>query len=354
MPHDRAEQEQKVRDEYEFVVFDGEYGYHHLALAVVDLFVSGGTYTLEYIKQNLKQFGLEVAQSMINDGVDPTKETIYGNAMVFRNWESPLKRKEEHASPSRRVYLPNKHVPYIAARRKTQPSPPQEDGYLVGDWDGTGTSKISVRRGDFLLCQGFLTDTLTRLRTAYGDGNEENQYLVGDWTGDRKDKFAVRREDRIIFQHDIHDVRGSEIAYGNGNREDQYLVGDWTGDGRDKIAVRRGAQVIYQTDISSTTGILVSFGNGNSEDQYLVGDWTGDGKDKLAVRRGGQIYYQRYISDHEGVAANFGNGNSENQYLVGDWTGDGKDKLAVRRGGQITYQSHISDQTGTTIGFGNG
>lgn len=109
MPHNRKQREQSIRDKYDFVVFDGEYSAAHAALAVVDVIANGGTYTLQFIKDQLGSFGKKVATRMLQAGVNPASEPIYSGTMVFENWERVLGVK---------IPLPNKFVPYVAARKK--------------------------------------------------------------------------------------------------------------------------------------------------------------------------------------------------------------------------------------------
>jgi hypothetical protein len=306
MPHNRAEREQAIRNRYEFAVFDGEFSLFNGALVAIDAYVTGGTYTIEYIKDTLGDFGRDVVSKMIAAGIDPTGETIYGDVMVFQTWENPI------PGVTGRIYGPNKFVPYIAARKIVrQPTDPQEDEYLVGDWTGDGKDKLAVRREGIIMCQSNLADTVARLETGYGDGNSEDQYLVGDWTGDGKDKLAVRRGNKIFYQQNLGDGVGVEVSYGDAG--DQYLVGDWTGDGKDKLAVRRGNKIFYQQNLGDGVGVEVSYGDAG--DQYLVGDWIGDGKDKLAVRRGDKIFYQQNLGDSAGVEVSYG--DAGDQYLVG-------------------------------------
>jgi hypothetical protein len=117
MPHNRQEREAKIREQYEFVVFDGEFSAFNAALIIVDLFVTGGTFSLEYIKGTLGDFGEDVVIKMVNYGLDPLTETIYGGVMEFQTWESPFLPFSDQ-----KVYGPDKYVPYIAARKK-QPAP---------------------------------------------------------------------------------------------------------------------------------------------------------------------------------------------------------------------------------------
>jgi len=103
-------------------VFDGEYSLFNAALAIADVIVDGGYCTLEYIKDNLKEFGETVASEMIAQHIDPRSEPINAAVMTFHCWETPLAGRPFFSD--KRFYLPNKHVPYVAARTKSGTTPP--------------------------------------------------------------------------------------------------------------------------------------------------------------------------------------------------------------------------------------
>ena len=129
MPHDRKEREQDIRDRFEFVVFaDTEASLFNAALGIVDAIVSGGTYTLQYIQMELGDFGIKVAKAMVNAGVNPVDEPIYSDAMTFHNWEQPF--------PETKIPLPNKFVPYVAARKRTRDRNVGLQNTAVTKWQG--------------------------------------------------------------------------------------------------------------------------------------------------------------------------------------------------------------------------
>jgi hypothetical protein len=114
MPHNRGEREAAVRSKYGFVVFGGEYGLQHVLLAAVDAVITGGNTTFDYLKDEVKQFGIDLASSLASAGIDPTTEPLYVDKMIFENWEKIGGIKWE---------LPNKFVPYVAAKKRSNPSP---------------------------------------------------------------------------------------------------------------------------------------------------------------------------------------------------------------------------------------
>ncbi len=114
MPHNRAKREQAVRNKYDVVCVGGEYSVLQPILFTVDAIITGGNFTYEYLKQEALQFGINVATCLANAGVNPITEPLYFDKFVFENWEEPV--------PGVRVPLPNKFVPYVAARKKTPPT----------------------------------------------------------------------------------------------------------------------------------------------------------------------------------------------------------------------------------------
>ncbi len=108
-----GKRQQDVRDRFEFVVFDGEYSGVHAILAGIDAFYTGGIIMTNVVESDLKDFFGDVAQKMMAKGLDPTTEPIYVDYFIFNNWQDlPFNNK---------LPLPNKFVPYVAARKKGRP-----------------------------------------------------------------------------------------------------------------------------------------------------------------------------------------------------------------------------------------
>ena len=124
MPHNRPERESEIRERYEFVVFDGEWSSVHAILAVIDGFYTGGSITWEVVSSEMTELFGDVATKMIEAGLDPTIEPIYVDKMIFETWEEPL-----HGWI---VPLPNKFVPYVAARKKGGAT--EQDGATHSQW----------------------------------------------------------------------------------------------------------------------------------------------------------------------------------------------------------------------------
>lgn len=109
MPHSINKWKLAMLEKFEFVVFAAEYSNLNAALAVVGAIAGEGTYTLEFIRKELGDFGAKVAKRMIERGVNPASEPIYAGVIILENWEWVLGVK---------IPLPSRYVPYVAARKK--------------------------------------------------------------------------------------------------------------------------------------------------------------------------------------------------------------------------------------------
>ena len=151
MPNNRAEREKEVRDRYDFVVCGGEYSIAHALLAVADAIITGGNFTYEFLKSEAAQFGIDLASELARAGLDPTKETLYFDYFIFENWEiiSPKRRIAGKTIPEVRLPLPNKFVPYIAARRKANATTTPQIARMMGGRAGVvgaGSGVLYLRR----------------------------------------------------------------------------------------------------------------------------------------------------------------------------------------------------------------
>jgi len=115
MPHNRQQKEDEVRQEYSFVVTGGEYSALQGAIAAADIYFTGGQITLAVLQSDLQDLGQKAITEMAAAGVNPLTEPVYAGYFTFNNWETPL--------PGVKIDLPNKFVPYVAARKKSPPGP---------------------------------------------------------------------------------------------------------------------------------------------------------------------------------------------------------------------------------------
>ncbi len=200
------------------------------------------------------------------------------------------------------------------------------DGYLSGDWDGSGVDGIAVRSGRLYRQYDLQTGT-TRV-VSFGTADDE--VFVGDWDGNGTDTLAVRRGN-VFYASSTGRSGVADIVFAYGRAGDEVFVGDWDGNGTDTLAVRRGNQFLVRNSV--TTGPAeTAFAYGRTHDEVLVGDFDGDGNDTFAVRRGKE-YHVRDDLRSGPASVVFSYGRAADQVTLGDWDGDGDDTLAVRRVG---------------------
>jgi hypothetical protein len=159
---------------------------------------------------------------------------------------------------------------------------------VVGDWNGSGTSKIGIVREGFLWLLDLNGDGIyepgTDLQYVYG-GAPGDIPVVGDWTGTGTTKIGVLRAGYLW----LLDANGNgtwdgtasgDFAFAFGAPGDVPVVGDWTGDGVTKVGMfRDGFLWVLDSDdpsVTNATGqaplIVFPFG-GVAGDVPIVGKW---------------------------------------------------------------------------------
>jgi FtsP/CotA-like multicopper oxidase with cupredoxin domain len=172
---------------------------------------------------------------------------------------------------------------------------------VIGDWDGTGTTKIGVfRNGQWFLdlngngvWDGCGTDACY---ASFGQAGDLP--VAGDWTGTGATKIGVFRNGQWFLDlngNGVWDGCGTDGCYASfGQAGDVPVVGDWTGTGTMKIGVFRNGQWFLDLngngvwDGCGTDGCYASFGRAG--DLPVAGDWTGTGTMKIGVFRNGQWF----------------------------------------------------------------
>jgi hypothetical protein len=173
---------------------------------------------------------------------------------------------------------------------------------ITGDWNGTGHTCIGIYRpkhGLFLLdsnCNGIFDagDAVYN----FGVGAEPGDVpVVGDWNGSGTSKIGIFRQGFLwILDTDGDGVfeQGTDQTYAFGGvAGDVPVVGDWTGTGTSKIGVvRDGYFWILDANGNGTydgtgPGEDLAFPFGGPGDVPVVGDWTGDGISKVGMFRDG-------------------------------------------------------------------
>ena len=179
---------------------------------------------------------------------------------------------------------------------------------VVGDWNGSGTSKIGVYRpstGTWLLdFNGNGTYDGPLLDRSYQFGGLPGDIpVVGDWTGNGTSKIGLYRNGLWILDtngNGTFDASDVVTPFG-GIAGDVPVVGDWTGNGTSKIGVvRAGYLWILDTNGNGTfdaADAVFGFG-GITGDVPVVGDWNGSGTSKVGVFRLGFFWVLDTNGDH--------------------------------------------------------
>jgi uncharacterized repeat protein (TIGR01451 family) len=159
---------------------------------------------------------------------------------------------------------------------------------VVGDWNGSGTTKIGIVRDGFLWLLDLNGDGIyepgTDLEYVFG-GAPGDIPVVGDWTGTGTTKIGVLR-DGFLWLLDANGngtwdgTAGGDYAFAFGAPGDVPVVGDWTGDGISKVGMfRDGFLWVLDSDDPSVTNAtgeapLIAFAFGGvAGDVPIVGKW---------------------------------------------------------------------------------
>jgi hypothetical protein len=170
---------------------------------------------------------------------------------------------------------------------------------LVGDWNGTGTSKVGAFRpsnGTFYLdyngngqWDGCGTDRCLSI------GMNGDIPLVGDWNGSGSSKVGAFRPSDGTFYLDYNgsgtwEGCGADRCLQIGMLGDIPLVGDWNGTGTSKVGAFRPSDGTFYLDYNGS-GTWEGCGTdrclqiGLNGDIPLVGDWNGSGTSKVGAFR---------------------------------------------------------------------
>ena len=227
---------------------------------------------------------------------------------------------------------------------------------LVGDWNGSGTSKVGAFRpsdGTFYLdyngsgtWEGCGVDRCLQI------GMLGDIPLVGDWDGTGSSKVGAFRPSDGTFYLDyngngVWDGCGTDRCLQIGMNGDIPLVGDWNASGTSKVGAFRPSNGTFYLDYNGSgtwegcaTDRCLSIGmNG---DIPLVGDWNGIGTAKVGVFRPSDgIFYLDYNGsgtwDGCGTDRCLQIGMVGDIPLVGDWNGSGTSKVGAFRPSDGTF-----------------
>jgi len=244
---------------------------------------------------------------------------------------------------------------------------------VVGDWNGSGTTKLGVFLGGlwFLDLDGDgiwdEVDLWAKL------GKEGDQPVSGDWNGDGKTDIGIYGQawigdlKAIMVEPGLPDAQNrnesgrpknippnpADAAVGwrtlktgrdgalrsdlidhvfqYGTKGDRAVVGDWNGDGIYSVGVFREGRWFLDLDGDgrwSAGDLMVDFGQAG--DLPVVGDWNGDGISQLGVYRDGKFILD--VNNNRQIDATdkvFQLGQAGDLPVVGDWNGDGVDQVGV-------------------------
>jgi hypothetical protein len=169
---------------------------------------------------------------------------------------------------------------------------------ITGDWSGSGTTKIGIYRpsnGLFILDyngngQFDSSDKVYNLGVGIQPGDIP---VVGDWNGTGISKIGIFRQGFFWILDTngdgMFDSSDQSFAFG-GVAGDVPVVGDWNASGTSKVGVfRSGFLWILDTngDHMVDAGDQVFAFGGIPGDVPVVGDWNGDGRTKVGVFRDG-------------------------------------------------------------------
>jgi hypothetical protein len=181
-------------------------------------------------------------------------------------------------------------------------TPQAGDIPVVGDWSGSGTTKIGIYRPP--TGQWFLDYNGNGVFDA---GDKTDQFgglagdipVVGDWSGSGFSKIGIFRSGYFWILDSngdgAFDAGDQAFAYG-GVPGEVPVTGDWTGDGKAKVGVVRpfspGTTPAFwildaNNDHVIDAGDLIFAFGGIPGDVPVVGDWNGSGTSKAGVYRQG-------------------------------------------------------------------
>lgn len=198
---------------------------------------------------------------------------------------------------------------------------------VVGDWNGTGTTKLGVVSGNQWLLSTGAAPGQADIVASYGDPGDVP--IVGDWTGSGRTTIGVWRAG-VFYLRNSTTTGVADIVIPFGNPDDVPVVGDWDGNGTTTIGVwRRGVFYLRNTNSPGDADLVVPYGN--PDDVPIVGDWDGNRSVTLGVRRGIRFYLRNANSPGDAdLVADFG--DPGDVPVAGDWDGNRTQTIGVRRG----------------------
>ncbi len=195
---------------------------------------------------------------------------------------------------------------------------------IVGDWNGTGATKIGVfRNGTWILnMNGTGKNSSSDRQFTFGQAGDIP--IVGDWDGTGFLKAGLFRKGLFILDLSGHmsgvPTGKQDLSFTFGLSTDIPVAGDWGSTGVTKIGVFRSGTWMLDTNNDHTWDAGdQTFYYGQAGDIPVVGDWDGSGTVKIGISRAGgwTLNIEGGGQYQTGVDGTFYYGNSTDTFLVG-------------------------------------
>jgi hypothetical protein len=176
------------------------------------------------------------------------------------------------------------------------------DKYVAGDWNNLGFDSLGVVRATNSGVAEWVLDSNGNNMYDGGDavdfyGLNSDSPVVGDWTGSGTTKIGVVRHGAdgaavwTLNTNGTGAYNTNDTITSYGLNSDTFITGDWNGGGKSLIGVVRPTSSGVLEWILNTTGTGTFnasdtvFFYGQNGDTPVVGDWTGNGVTKIGITR---------------------------------------------------------------------
>lgn len=218
----------------------------------------------------------------------------------------------------------------------------------VSDFDGDGTTDISVFRPSGGVWYSYLSATGTYLVQAFGAAGDIP--VPQDWDGDNITDISLYRPSTnnwFIFQSSDNTIDNRAF----GEPGDLPVAGDYLSDDLPELAVFRpseGTWYIVNVPGGDGSGGFTSTSFGVDGDIPTIGDYDGDGKDDLAVFRPSTgVWYNKDFIDPDFRTSPWG--ISTDIAAPGDFDGDGSTDLSIYRPSEGNWYTLLSASGGLRV-----